>query len=260
MRLQVLLFLLLGCAMAAQESTASSQVTTFEIDAPELHVKKKIWVWLPKEYASGKKKFPVLYLHDAQNVFDKKTSYSGEWEADETLEKMEAQLIVVAIEHGNEKRIDELTPYKHEKYGGGQADTYLDFIVQHLKPEIDKRYRTKTSVKHTGIMGSSLGGLVSFYAMLKYQDVFGKAGVFSPSFWFSKAIYDRAEKTNLKRKKLFFVCGTNEDDQMVPDMERMIELVKRRGATTNAVVVPDGQHNEKLWREHFGQAVQWLFR
>ncbi|RZJ67412.1 MAG: alpha/beta hydrolase [Flavobacterium sp.] len=259
MRLQLLLILLFGVAASAQESTASKQVSTFEIDAPQSNVKKKIWIWLPKEYASGDKKFPVLYMHDAQNVFDKKTSYAGEWEADETLEQMDAQVIVVAIEHGNDKRIDELTPYKHEKYGGGNADAYLEFLVKTLKPEIDKRYRTKPDVKNTAIMGSSLGGLVSFYAMLKHKDVFGKAGVFSPSFWFSKEIFTLADDVDLKDRKLFFLCGTKEDEQMVPDMEKMIEIVKRHHAKTQKKIMAYGKHNEKLWRDHFGEAVKWLF-
>lgn len=104
-------------------------------------------------------------MHDAQNLFDAKTSYSGEWNVDEKLDSLKAQVIVVGIEHGNEKRIDELTPFKNEKYGGGNANNYLEFIVKTLKPYIDKNYRTKTKAKSTILFGSSLGGLVSFMAL-----------------------------------------------------------------------------------------------
>ena len=121
----------------AQESTASKNVSVFEIFSPELNAKKKIWVYLPKNYNGSDKKYPVIYMHDAQNLFDAKTSYVGEWEVDETLNKMNAQLIVIGIEHGNEKRMDELTPYKNEKYGGGNGDNYLKFIVETLKPKVD---------------------------------------------------------------------------------------------------------------------------
>ena len=100
-------------------------------------------------------------MHDAQNLFDAKTSYLGEWNIDEKLDSLNAQVIVVGIEN-TEKRMEELTPSKHEKYGGGKADQYLDFIVTTLKPEIDKKYRTKPNTKNTMIMGSSLGGLASF--------------------------------------------------------------------------------------------------
>nr|WP_317126117.1 alpha/beta hydrolase-fold protein [Flavobacterium rhamnosiphilum] len=115
----------------SKQSTASKQVSTFTIEAPQLQTAKKIWVYLPENYETSKKKFSVIYMHDAQNLFDAKTSYSGEWNVDEKLDSLKAQVIVVGIEHGNDKRIDELTPFKNEKYGGGKADSYLEFIVKH---------------------------------------------------------------------------------------------------------------------------------
>ncbi|MEZ0128795.1 alpha/beta hydrolase [Flavobacterium sp. LBUM151] len=175
----------------AQESTASKNVSTFTIEAPQLKSTKKIWIYLPENYSVTAKKYSVIYMQDAQNLFDAKTSFVGEWNVDEKLDSLKAPVIVVGIEHGNDKRIDELTPYKNEKYGGGNADNYVDFIVKTLKPYIDKNYRTKTKPKNTIIMGSSLGGLVSYYAAIKYPAVFGKAGVFSPSFWFSNEIYSK---------------------------------------------------------------------
>ena len=166
----------------AKESTASKQVSSFNIEAPQLKTTKKIWLYLPKNYDAAKKKYPVIYMHDAQNLFDATTSYVGEWNVDEKLDSLNTQVIVVGIEHGNEKRIDELTPYKNAKYGGGNADNYLEFIVKTLIPEIDSKYRTKTNVRNTSIMGSSLGGLVSYYAVLKYPKVFGKARIFHHHF------------------------------------------------------------------------------
>ena len=124
----------------AQKSTATKQVSNFTIDAPQLKTSKKIWVYLPKNYKATKKKYPVIYMHDAQNLFDAKTTYVGEWNVDETLDSISAQVIVIGIEHGGDKRIEELTPYKNEKYGGGKADDYLDFIVKTLKPKVDATY------------------------------------------------------------------------------------------------------------------------
>ncbi|HEX8269542.1 MAG TPA: alpha/beta hydrolase-fold protein [Flavobacterium sp.] len=247
----------------AQKSTASAQVSTFTIESPQLGYIKKIWVYLPKGYALSSKKYPVIYMHDAQNLFDKNTSYSGEWNVDETLDSLNAEVIIIGIEHGNEKRLDELTPFPNEKYGGGKADDYLKFIVNTLKPTIDSRYRIKISAKNTAIAGSSLGGLVSYYATLKYPEVFGKAIIFSPSFWFSEDIYSFAKNKKKIKSKVYFLAGDKESDDMVSDLEKMYTLLgtKRCGCLhlSKKTIISGGQHNEKLWRENFANAYLWLF-
>ncbi len=251
--------------VSSAQSTASKQVSTFTIDAPQLQTSKKIWVYLPKGYTTSTKKYPVIYMHDAQNLFDAKTAFAGEWNIDETLDSLNAQVIVIGIEHGNDKRIDELTPYKNEKYGGGKADTYLDFIVTTLKPKVDATYRTKTNAHNTCIMGSSLGGLVSFYAAVKYPKVFGKVGCFSPSFWFGRtAMNELLAQTKDFNAKVYFMCGDNEGDaDVIPDMEHVIHWVNTKRCEckklNKKVIVKGGQHNEKLWRESFKKAYLWLF-
>ncbi|WP_310555374.1 alpha/beta hydrolase-fold protein [Flavobacterium sp.] len=248
-----------------KQSTASKQVSTFTIEAPQLNTTKKIWLYLPKNYNSTKKKYPVIYMHDAQNLFDAKTSFVGEWNVDEKLDSLNAQVIVVGIEHGNEKRMAELTPYKHPKYAGGDADKYLDFIVKTLKLEIDAKYRTKTNAKNTAIMGSSLGGLVSYYAILKYPDVFGKAGIFSPSFWFNrKEIIELTNTIPTMKTKIYFLCGDNEGDaDMITDLNQIDNLISEKRCEcknlTKKTIVKGGQHNEKLWRDGFVDAYLWLF-
>ena len=261
-----LLFLLIICIcidLYSQEHSFSKQVSTFEIDAPQLGGKKKIWMYLPKGYIKSKQKYPVIYMHDAQNLFDKKTSYAGEWAVDETLDSINAQIIVVGIAHGNEKRLEELTPFVHSKHGGGKADLYLDFIVQTLKPHIDIKYRTKKSAKNTCIFGSSLGGLASMYAVLKYPATFGKAGLFSPSFWYSEKIYDMLENAPKSKAKIYMMCGDSEDAEMVPDFQRMHTLLDKNRCyclnLSKKKIVKGGQHNEKLWRENFEEAIEWLF-
>jgi alpha-glucosidase len=249
----------------AKQNNVSKQVSTLSIVAPQLNTTKKIWIYLPKNYEASKKKYPVIYMHDAQNLFDAKTSFSGEWNIDEKLDSLNAQIIVVGIEHGNEKRMEELTPYKNAKYGGGNADNYIEFIVKTLKPAIDSKYRTKSNAKNTGIMGSSLGGLVSYYAILKYQDVFGKAGVFSPAFWFNrKEITELTERTPKLKTKIYFLCGDNEgDEDMVVDLNKIDDLVSEKRCEcknlTKKKIVKGGQHNEKLWRDGFVTAYIWLF-
>jgi predicted alpha/beta superfamily hydrolase len=249
----------------AQQGTASKQVSTFSIEAPQLKTTKKIWVYLPKNYNTSTKKYPVIYMHDAQNLFDATTSYVGEWNVDETLDSINAQVIVIGIEHGGDKRIEELTPYKNAKYGGGKADDYLDFIVTTLKPKVDATYRTKSNARNTAIMGSSLGGLVSFYAALKYPKVFGKVGCFSPSFWFNRtALNDLMAQTKSFDAKIYFLCGDNEGDaDVIPDMKNVEHWVNSKRCEckklNKEVIVKGGQHNEKMWRENFKKAYLWLF-
>lgn len=263
---KVLLYfvLLAPIFVSGQQSTASAQISTFDLEAPQINCKKKIWVYLPKSYTNKTyKKYPVIYMHDAQNLFDKKTAFADEWNVDETLDSLNADVIVIGIEHGNEKRVDELTPYSNLKYGGGKGDNYLNFIVQTLKPAIDKMYRTKSDKKNTAIFGSSLGGLLSYYSILKYPNVFGKAAVFSPSFWFNKSIFDLTKSTKKLKAKIYFLCGDNEDPTMVTDLNEMVYLIDSIRchclALNKTVIIKGGQHNEKLWRQNFKNAFLWLF-
>ena len=246
------------------QSTASEQVTRFTIEAPQLETSKQIWVYLPKNYQNSEKRYPVVYMHDAQNLFDNATSYVGEWKVDEYLDELaDKQSIIIGIEHGNEKRKDELTPYPHDTYGGGQGDAYITFIKNTLKPYVDLNYRTKTDASNTTIFGASLGGLISFYATVKYPEVFGKAGVFSASFWFSEKIYELAESSDIPQSsKFFFLIGENEGDSMVPDQERMVALLKSKGVKPDQIqshIIKDGEHNETLWSTNFGEAYLWLY-
>lgn len=250
--------------VVSQKVYSQKRYTTFEIEAPQLQTTKKIWVYLPLGYENSTQKYPVIYMHDAQNLFDAKTSYAGEWKVDETLDSLKAKVIVIGIEHGNAKRMDELTPFKNEKYGGGNADAYLDFIVSTLKPHVDANYRTKHKAKHTIIFGSSLGGLVSFYAVLKYPEVFGNAGVFSPSFWFTADIYEFAKNAEKSKAKIYFLCGDSESEDMVSDMQKMTEIMSDNRCDckhlTKEIVIKDGRHNEKMWSEQFGKAVAWILK
>lgn len=260
----VLIAVLIPQTLSAQTSTATAQVSTFTLEAPQLKTQRKIWLYLPKDYQTSRKRYPVIYAHDAQNLFDSKTSFAGEWNLDEKLDSLKAQVIVVGIENGGDKRLGELTPYPHEKYGGGQGDAYLDFIVHTLKPKIDAQYRTKPQAKNTLIMGSSLGGLISFYALLKYPEVFGKAAVFSPAFWINRQpLLDLMQQTQNFKAKVYFLCGDHEgDEDMLRDLNAVEHWVNTQRCAckmlNKKVIVKGGQHNEKLWRDAFAKAYLWL--
>lgn len=246
------------------QSTANPTMTKFQIEAPQLDTVKTIWVYLPKAYQNSDKRFPVVYMHDAQNLFDEQTAYAGEWKVDEYLDSLTSnQSIIIGIEHGNEKRIDELTPYPHETYGGGKGDAYIHFIKNTLKPHIDTSYRTLSNPEHTTLFGSSLGGLISLYGVLSYPETFGKAGIFSPSFWINPEIYDLAKSVAIpKSTRFYFLAGKEESETMVPDQNRMVHLLKAKGVTDNHIIslsIEGGQHNEGFWSQHFGEAYQWLY-
>jgi len=203
-------------------------------------------------------------MHDAQNVFNTKTAFSGEWQVDEYLDSLNInQSIIVGIEHGNEKRIEELTPYPHKTYGGGKGDVYLNFIKNTLKPHIDVSYRTKADAEHTTLFGSSLGGLLSFYGAIKYPDTFGKAGVFSPAFWINPEIFDFVKTTFIsKDSKFYFLAGTNEGETMIPKLEEMLRLLRSKGVKESQIesrIIDGGEHNETFWAQHFGTAYLWLY-
>ncbi|WP_430411271.1 alpha/beta hydrolase [Kordia sp.] len=250
-------------------STKQPNVETFAeaVEIPQLNTTRKIQVYLPPNYAQSTTSYPVVYIHDGQNVFDKATSYSGEWEVDETLNRLHQinglDIIVVAIDN-SEKRMQEYTPWKHEKHGKPKGKQYIDFIAYTLKPAIDAKYRTKPEAKNTGIMGSSMGGLISHYAAFKYPNVFGKAGIFSPSFWFSDEIipFTKEHLAEAKNSKLYYVMGEKEGGNMVKDLGNVVDAMQTNGfpkANFYVQITPSGTHSEAFWRSEFKKAILWLF-
>ena len=246
-------------------STASRNVhivdNSFYI--PQLDRRRRVWIYLPASYNSSKKKYPVLYMHDGQNVFDDATSAYGEWGVDEALDslgKKHREIIVVAIDNGADKRINEYSPYDMEKYGKGEGGAYVDFLVQTLKPYIDKKYRTQKDEKNTFIAGSSMGGLISFYAILKYPKVFGGAGVFSPAFWITPQLKNiDPEQAKKVKGKIYFYAGQAEGEQMVPGMLHVFEQMRRYSkAKMQTVIRAEGKHNEPTWRNEFPLFYQWI--
>jgi len=253
-----------------KKSTASKNVSIIkkEFIIPGLNkISHKIWVYLPPNYSETSKKYPVIYMHDAQNLFDNATSYIGEWEVDETLntlfEKTGKGFIVVGVENGGNERINEYTPWQHKKYGGGKGDIYINFIVNTLKPYIDKTYRTKKQQKHTGLIGSSLGGLISYYGGLKHPEIFGKIGALSTSFWFSNKVTNFTKNNgNTKKVKLFLLVGEKEGYDMVSGTNKTEKLLLETGfkpSNLTSKINPEGNHNEAFWKSEFSEIVSWLY-
>ncbi len=234
---------------------------------PQLDRTRRIRLFLPSNYDSTTLDYPVLYMHDGQNLFSAAEAFAGEWEVDETMLAFEADgyngAIIVAIDNGGGHRIAEYTPYANAQYGGGDGALYTDFIVETLKPFVDENYRTLTDRENTGIMGSSLGGLISFYAAVRHQDVFSKAGVFSPSFWFTDDIYDFMQTTGKEADmRFFFLAGELESGTLVANVEEMISVMETAGFQETEIrfdTHADGQHSEWFWAREFPDAFEWLY-
>jgi len=251
------------------KSSATSNVhlvdTAFTM--PQLGATRRIWIYLPKGYVHSSRRYPVLYMHDGQNLFDQLHAFSGEWNVDESLNQLgendQLKLIVVGIENGGETRIDEYSPWVNQTYGGGKGAAYLSFIVECLKPYIDAHYKTLSEAKYTGIMGSSMGGLISYYAAMQYPSVFGRVGVFSPSLWFSDKVYELpTNKPPHAAQKIYFLAGEKEGETMVPNLQRVLASLETNGYNEShytTKIVSDGMHNETFWSTEFKEAVVWLF-
>lgn len=224
---------------------------------------RKIWLYLPEGYNESKKKYPVMYMQDGQNVFDNYTAAFAEWGVDEYLDSAikngAPPCIVVAIEN-SVQRITEYNPYNHEKYGDGNGDAYVQFIIDEVKPFIDKNYRTLTSKENTIIAGSSLGGLISLYATLQYADVFGKGGFISPAFWIANGLKaDIENATNNVNGKYFFSIGNLEGQQNIEDVLDIQEkLATNTASMIYSIIVNDGKHDEANWRTIFPTFYQWI--
>ncbi len=253
-----------------QGSTAAPnvQVLSQNFFMPQLNRNRRIWIYLPLDYATSAKRYPVLYMHDAQNIFDARTSFSGEWQVDETLnrifDKKKEGLIVIGIENGGAERLNEYAPWVNARYGGGEGDEYAEFIVSTLKPYVDANYRTRPQREYTGICGSSMGGLISLYAGIEYQQTFSKVGVFSPALWFAPQSYTHVSNTGKHADmKFYLLAGQLEDNgSVVRDVQSLYNTLRSAGFGRReiAIVTPgDGQHSEWFWAREFPAAYQWLY-
>lgn len=268
--LLAILFFISACASAPTRmptAAANVHVLPTPFPMPGLNRERTVRVYLPPSYGDQSKRFPVLYMHDGQNLFDDATSYVGEWGVDETLNELAKshgiEIIVVGIDHGREKRRNELVIWPHPIVGAAEGEHYLRFLVHVLKPHIDKTYRTKSTRDDTAIMGSSLGGLMSHYAIHQHPNLFSKAGIFSPAYWVNPEIFAHMEKTPLPADaKLFLLVGGKEGPEYVEQTLRAAALEEKIGLRKENIVaknIATGEHNEKFWRAYFGEAVLWMF-
>lgn len=237
-------------------------------EIPQLNATRKISALLPHDYYESDKQYPVLYLQDGQNLFNPLAPY-GDWAIDKSMAKLAEEghgdVIIVAIDHGEKERVLEYLPYYHPRFGEGKGTFYIQFMIEKLIPYINSHYRTLTDFHHTGIGGSSMGGLISYHAGLMNPGVFGKMMIFSPSLWISKMIFEHTKTFEpLNQSKIYLYAGGQESKQHLPNAKRLEaiireKMVKGHQIDFNFSVNLAAQHNEVYWREEFPKALKWLF-
>lgn len=263
-------------------STASPQVHVLDsaFYFPNLGLRRKIWIYLPEGYADNQKKYPVVYMHDGQDLFDEATSKGRigplEWSVDETIDRSPHKAIVVAIAHAGDidQRQNEYFVRPNAQFPNPVGSDYLADIVSVLKPYVDLHYRTLSDKKNTAMVGSSVGGLLSFYAGLLYPDVFGTLGVLSPSIWLdegniAEAIGQISNRKSVAGQRYYFYGGGNENRakpdgsfvRMNDDIASIISLLEQKAQPKIEISVnPEGRHGAWYWQKAFPDFYAWWSR
>lgn len=235
----------------------------WKITIPELtgREERNAYIYLPESYMyETEKSYPVLYMFDGHNVFfDEDATYGKCWGMKEYMDETETQLIIVAVEcnHSPDNgRLREYSPYSFTdpELGNvqGQGKITMDWMVHTLKPHIDQHFRTLPDREHTFIAGSSMGGLMSLYAVLEYNDYFQRAAALSPSLWFApKQIRKLITTAALRPDTIIYMDYGSEEmsnhDTMERQYARVISMLLERRIMLNSRIVPGGTHSEASW-------------
>jgi predicted alpha/beta superfamily hydrolase len=253
------------------------------LESPQLGNSRDILVYLPPSYWTRQaRRYPVLYMHDGQNLFDEATSFAGEWRVDETMELLAREgleAIVVGVPNAGEARRDEYSPFKDRRHGGGQGDAYLRFLLDTVKPLVDRSFRSEPSRAATGLMGSSMGGLISLYGFFARPEAFGFVGAMSPALWFARGrtlSYVAGRPPILGR--IYMDMGTGEGAEpakMEPWRRNLLSRSTTLSGELYAALVAKGYrpgrdiryvedegapHHESAWAARLPAALRFLLR
>jgi len=230
------------------------------VHSPQLNNERDLLVYLPPGHDTAAVRYPVLYMQDGQNLFDRDTAFGGnEWQVDETMEALSAEglpAIVVGLPHVGPARIAEYNPFPRH---GGRGEAYLRFIVETVKPLIDSTFRTRPERAATGLLGSSMGGLISLYGYFCHPAVFGMVGALSPAFWYGGlALYTFVTSAPHLRGRLYLDRGSAERG----GAKRMYDLLVQNGYRPERdiryVEEPGGEHTETAWARRLPDALRFL--
>lgn len=238
-----------------------------------LRNQRDLIVYLPPGYdEQPQRQFPVLYLHDGQNLFDGTTAFipGMDWHVGQTADRCISNgsvepLIIIGIYNAGKQRLQEYTPTRMPKLGGGRASRYARFLIEEVRPFLERNYRVLGDMGNTGIGGSSLGGLVSLFLGLRMPHIFGKIAALSPSVWWNQRVILRfADAAPADpRPRIWLDIGTREGPRIVEDVERFRDLLLRKGWRWEQDLhyerVIGAEHNEAAWAKRVGPFLQFLF-
>lgn len=235
---------------------------------------RDVFVWLPPDYEISRRRYPVLYMQDGQNVFDNALSYAGEWGADEAATALAGRglpCIVVGVPNAGKDRMSEYSPWTRSsaRFGTveGRGAAYLAFLQNTVRGLVNLSFRTLTEPERTGIAGSSLGGLISAYASLAHPDVFGYCVAMSPALWFSFGeIFDFAARPRARRARFYIDIGAQEGrwragggvSSLVRDARKLRDTLLEAGHVVACIEDAEGRHTEADWRRRFPAALEWF--
>jgi predicted alpha/beta superfamily hydrolase len=251
----------------------------FMVNITPFNRERMVRVFLPKGYIENdSKQFPVLYMHDGQNLYkDEDASYGMSWGISDFLDESGMELIVVGIDCADGlQRLDEYGPWKTKKMDemlteekktiGGEGKEYIDYLVHELKPLIDRKYRTNPD--ETSMAGSSMGGLISTYAACVYPTIFKKVASVSSAYWFNQEeIEELIEQSDLSDVEKFYLDMGTEESTLAIDNQRSIassqqiyDLLKSKIDQCKFEVVEGAAHNEIAWRKRVPEIFKFLFQ
>ncbi len=236
---------------------------------PQLERYRKIYALLPYNYYHSNKSYKVLYMHDAQNLFGGGSEF-GDWQVDQHMAELAMEgkddLIVIAVEHGEQERTKEYVFKLENIIEQGEGKRYIRFITDTLKPYIDAKYKTSKKREDTGIGGSSLGGLISIYAGFLYPEVYARLLIFSPSLWvLPETKFPMIDFFNPFESKMYIYGGMKEGSEMTERIGTFVGELEEASMSPDVEmkfrisINPEGQHRESYWSAEFNKAVNYLF-
>jgi predicted alpha/beta superfamily hydrolase len=240
---------------------------SFNLWSPQLRNRRGVDVYLPDSYAmGGRRRYPVVYMQDGQNLSDPAIAVGGNtW----PLETARAGLagrgiepLVVGLHNTGEARLAEYSPFPDPRHGGGKGDAYVRFLVETVAPRIGAQYRVSRERAETVIAGSSMGGLISLYAFFRTPPAFGRAAVMSPSIWFgARRILEFVDDARMVDGRIYVDVGTAEGSGTVRDARALVRILRRKGyrrGTLRYVQATGHHHQESDWARRLPAALGFL--